>query len=166
MYTNYKKFTKSLSSFSFPLLLLFLPSCFLEHFTEPDQEALREMSKYEKQKSVCQKNSGVCYARKTKNNRRYKFNEEYYLEKLENSNDAYRTRAATEVAEAGITNSKIISKLDYLALNDSSKWVRRASVKALAKLQGKQAINTLSLAEKDKDPWVRHSAKLAKNKLK
>ena len=157
---------QKVSYFTFVMCTCLLSGCFLEHFTHPDDKARLEIAKYENVKMPCAAKAGVCYSKYTSKSKRFSFNDQYYLQKLESENDALRTQAVNEIAEIGVTDPRVVSKIDYLAIHDSSKWVRRASVKALAKIQGQDAIPTLSKAEKDKDPWVRHSASLAKSKLK
>ena len=88
------------------------------------------------------------------------------LRNLEHHRDAVRSTAATELGFIGHGRPDVIKALKTATWKDPSKWVRRAAVKSLYKLQGKASIPTLKNALKDKDPWVVHSARnlIHKNK--
>lgn len=139
--------------------------CLLSYVTEPDQQAKKEMAKSFDQVPGCAKNSNkTCHVNNSES-KRYKLKERHTISMLNNSDDAIRTQAVTEVAEYGITEDSVIAKINEMAIHDKSKWVRRASVKTLAKTLGREALPTLKLASHDSDPWVRHSAQKAIIKL-
>lgn len=81
------------------------------------------------------------------------------LKNLTSYNDAVRTTAATELGYLGVPRADVLEALRTATWKDRSKWVRRAAVKSVSKLAGKNAIPTLKNALKDRDPWVVHSAK-------
>lgn len=88
------------------------------------------------------------------------------LKNLTSINDAVRTTAATELGFIGQARPDVLIALKTATWKDRSKWVRRAAVKSVYKLAGRDAIPTLKNALKDKDPWVVHSAQRALAMLK
>jgi HEAT repeat protein len=160
---NTKSIFKNLFSNMLPALLLMQSSCILGLITEPDEKARQSMAALAynspcSRLASCKKNPS--------NQKRYKLSENKYLERLEDTNPAVRTRAVTEVAEFNYSSDEIIAKLERMASNDESKWVRRAAVKSLSKISGNRSKNIISSACSDEDEWVRHSAKKAMLKLK
>ena len=83
---------------------------------------------------------------------------------LNHSRDAVRTTAVTELGVIAHGRPGVVKLLREATWRDPSKWVRRAAVKAVYKLEGKKSYPTLRNALKDKDPWVVHSAKNLLNK--
>ncbi len=81
------------------------------------------------------------------------------LSNLYHDRDAVRATAATELGFIAHGRPGIIKVLREATWKDRSKWVRRAAVKAIYKLEGRKAFPTLRNALKDKDPWVVHSVK-------
>jgi len=81
------------------------------------------------------------------------------LSNLNHERDAVRATAVTELGFIAHGRPGIIKVLREATWKDPSKWVRRAAVKAIYKLEGKRAYPTLRNALRDKDPWVVHSAK-------
>ncbi len=135
--------------------------------TEPDDVARREMVKSYDYNNYCSKNSAnACYEKPNRRRIRSKLKESTILNQLESPNDAQRTRAVTDLIYLNERDEDIISKLESMVVTDESKWVRRAAVKALAKLSGKESLTTLKFAKKDQDQWVRHSATEAIKKLR
>lgn len=154
------------------IFLCFFNSCALSYFTEPDVRARKEMLKNEMSRTSLHaggcmgKNVGTCSAqRKRYSYSRYKLKEKQSLSMLNNKDDALRTQAVTEMSEARYLNEDVIERIKNMAITDPSKWVRRASVKAISKISGKHAIPTLKIALKDRDKWVRHSASQSLAKL-
>ena len=81
------------------------------------------------------------------------------LSNLYHERDAIRASAATELGFIAQGRPGVAKSLREATWKDRSKWVRRAAVKAIYKLEGRKAFPTLRNALKDKDPWVAHSAK-------
>ena len=81
------------------------------------------------------------------------------LSNLYHERDAIRASAATELGLIAHGRPAVIKSLREATWKDRSKWVRRAAVKAIYKLEGRKAFPTLRNALKDKDPWVVHSAR-------
>src|SRR5690606_605743 len=149
------------------LFLLSLNSCALALVTEPDEFAKREMVKSYDHNNYCSKNnSHTCYDKPHRRKVMFKLKDNSILNQLDSSSDAQRTRAVTELLYQNENDPETISKLESMVVKDKSKWVRRASVKALAKLSGKGSLSTLKIAKEDKDRWVRHSATEALKNLR
>ena len=145
-------------------IFLTLSGCVLGYITEPDAKAIKEQKKYDQ--LPCSKITGSsCQAKSSQQKRRYKLSDSRYLTQLKDPNAAIRTQTATEVAELGLASEQIILTLENLVKTDPSKWVRRASVKSLAKISGDRSREVIKLACKDKDEWVRQSANNALSKL-
>ncbi len=84
---------------------------------------------------------------------------EQLKKQLSDPDAARRTNAATSLGEFGPAARMAIPALIYAVKYDSSKWVRRASVKALPKISSDQeTIAALRYALNDKNSWVSHSA--------
>jgi hypothetical protein len=91
---------------------------------------------------------------------------EQLLVQLSSSDAAARTGAATDLGALGSFASPAIDPLAHAARYDESKWVRRASVKSLAKISSEQqVVQTLTAASHDRDRWVAHSAQRALRKM-
>lgn len=149
------------------LFFLSLNSCALTLITEPDDFARREMEKSYGSNNYCAKSgANACYEKPSHLRVRSNLKDSSLYYQLDSPNDAQRTRAVTELLHLNDNNPDVISKLESLVVTDDSKWVRRASVKALAKLSGRDSLSTLKYAKKDKDKWVRHSATEAIKNLK
>ncbi|MCC6954691.1 MAG: HEAT repeat domain-containing protein [Deltaproteobacteria bacterium] len=84
------------------------------------------------------------------------------LEKLTKNLDykdpVVRTHAAFWLGEMREAARPAIPALTSTLLKDDSRWVRRASAKALGKIGTSDAVRPLTLALKDRDKWVAHSA--------
>jgi HEAT repeat protein len=143
------------------MIFLIQSSCVLLLITEPDEEAL----KYNKKNcSSCgRKSASVRTKTSYRNLNRSKLvnSVSTYIEDLSSESDVARVNAATLL---GYLEKHAIDAVPYLenaALNDSSKWVRRASVKSLSKIGAKSSLRIFDLARKDKDPYVKMSAEKA-----
>jgi HEAT repeat protein len=91
---------------------------------------------------------------------------EQLMVQLRNSDAAVRTNAATDIGALGSFASPAIGPLANAARYDESKWVRRASVKSLAKISSEpRVVQTLTAASHDSDKWVAHSAQKALHKM-
>lgn len=77
---------------------------------------------------------------------------------LAHGDAALRSTAAYYLGALGTKARSAVPALTTAALRDSSNWVRRSSVKALAKIGSPDVWPTIHLARNDADPWVRHSA--------
>ena len=91
---------------------------------------------------------------------------DFALRNLRSNNDATRTSAATDLGFYGDNRPMVVEALKTASWKDRSKWVRRAAVKSLYKLAGRDAIPSLKVALRDSDPWVVHSAQQALAKLR
>ncbi|GEM_PF-5621698 len=76
---------------------------------------------------------------------------------LQNGDSAARTRAATGLGDQGRRARSALPQL-IAALDDESKNVRRAAVKALEKVGGVEIEEPLILKLRDRDRYVRESA--------
>ena len=92
--------------------------------------------------------------KKTKLERRL----EKLTKNLKYKDDVVRTHAAFWLGEMRGDGVAAVPDLVDSMLHDESRWVRRASAKALGKIGSGEAIRPLSLAVKDRDKWVAHSA--------
>lgn len=81
------------------------------------------------------------------------------LAQLNSSRDVDRAHAAFWLGEE--LNPAAVEALVYRLQNDTSKWVRRASAKALAKIGDSRALEPLRRAMHDRDPFVAKSAQAA-----
>ena len=86
------------------------------------------------------------------------------IKQLENGDAAARTRAATTLGEYPGRVDDSIGPL-IRATEDPSKNVRRAAVKALARLKDSRGVAPIRQRLKDPDPFVRESARNALRQL-
>ncbi|HMO17354.1 MAG TPA: HEAT repeat domain-containing protein [Oligoflexia bacterium] len=84
---------------------------------------------------------------------------------LKSGSDAERTRAASTLGDLGSASIPAVKELEYHCISDKSKWVRRASVKALAKIDGRGSRGVIRKATEDRDPYVKASAQTALNRI-
>jgi len=87
------------------------------------------------------------------------------IESLSNGTEVARTHAATDLGMSRENGTRVIEALARATQVDRSKWVRRAAVKSLEKVGGRNAIPHLRQAAKDRNKWVAHSAKKALQRL-
>ncbi len=88
------------------------------------------------------------------------------ISQLGHSNDVVRTHAATDLGMLGSKAQRAVVPLSNALERDSSKWVRRAAVKALAKIGTPDVLGPLTLALHDSNKYVAHSAKQALRRLR
>jgi hypothetical protein len=160
---NIKKIIKNAIPLTIALILLVQSGCILSLITEPDEKAKQSMTKLAYNSPCSRLNS--C-SKNIPHKKRYKLSENKYLIQLEDQNSAVRTRAVTEIAEFGYSSEEVIAKIEKMASQDESKWVRRAAVKSLTKISGSRSKSIIASACNDKDEWVRYSAKKAMLQLK
>jgi HEAT repeat protein len=147
------------------MIMLAQSSCMLLLLTDPDEEAL----KYNKNtiprncsscgnKSAPQRNKA---SYRNLNRAKIRNSVSSYINDLSSESDVTRVNAATLL---GYLDEHAIDAVPYLektALNDPSKWVRRASVKSLSRIGAESSLRVFNLAQKDKDPYVKMSAEKA-----
>ncbi len=158
--------------FSLVLILFYTQGCLLTYVTEPDEQALASQANggiIENKNGACGINPPEPGTRAFYNSRKKDYRSIVLdlVKKMSHSSDVVRTNAATEIGNLGAENlgdqaSISISKLENLAESDTSKWVRRASIKALAKIGSPSSLSVITSSFKDPDPYVRHSAENAK----
>jgi hypothetical protein len=142
---------------------LMINSCALLLITEPDEQALR----YQK-KSGC----SDCERKKSQKKTIYKPTHpaiskiDIYKNQLSSSSDAVRSSAATQIGLMGPDGASAVAQLEHAVLYDPSKWVRRASVKALYKIGSRSSLRVLETATKDTDHYVKMTASQAVSKWK
>jgi HEAT repeat protein len=159
---------------------LFLNSCALLLITEPDEQAKRYQSKNDgselpcgsfKRSSIDNNNhiaNGKCENEKPfvramlKDQSSTKVSKiDFYIEQLNSNSDVVRTGAVTQLGMLGVFSMPAVPRLEYLALNDSSKWVRRSCIKSLQKIGSSTSLSIYKKALKDSDTYVKSSAKNA-----
>lgn len=119
----------------FLLIIPLLNSCILVPFTNPDEQARGERKK-ECSYFSCQKNAHSKYSpNKIQQNKNFTGDKiSLLIQSLDSDSDVVRTHASTDLGNLGSQAIKAVPKLETLAKNDPSKWVRRSAVKSLLKL--------------------------------
>lgn len=154
-----QRMLRSYSLLVAPLLLscVMLSGCFvLVPFIEPDEQATCHRCRVTEattQSPLRQKKHSQSSVDKTAR----------LIAQLASSREVDRTHAAFWLGETG--SASALTPLVNLLQSDRSKWVRRACVKALAKLGDPRALDPLMRATKDKDPFVASSARSAYSAL-
>lgn len=109
--------------------------------------------------NCCSKNKVYTDSINTRQTKRSSSKIALLLKDINSPDCAKRTRAATELGMLKSHARTAIEPLSQAIRQDECKWMRRASVKALAKISKEpEVIKTLKHASKDKDKWVAHSA--------
>lgn len=167
---------KFFSFLSFILFFFMQSSCALLLITEPDERTLKFQEKSAKGKSCtsCKdsKNTKERDAQKgfSASQDRYKKSQSakaisrYRYQLKSARSDAARTRAATELGMYDSLALDAVPDLEHAAINDKSKWVRRASIKSLYKIGSHSSLGVIRTATKDRDHYVKKSAEEAMNK--
>jgi HEAT repeat protein len=88
------------------------------------------------------------------------------ISQLKHEDDVVRTHAATDLGMMGSKAQRAVKPLYSVLERDESKWVRRAAVKALAKIGTPEVLAPLTFALSDSNKYVVHSAKRALKKLR
>ncbi len=152
------------------LSVLVLNSCALLLITEPDEQALR-YQKTNKIGNACSdlKREKSAKTKEVSLNNGNAFNQSpdkinFYIQQLSSASDATRAGAATQLGMLGYHAKPAVSNLEYSAIHDSSKWVRRASVKSLYKIGSHTSYRVFEKAKNDSDYYVKTAAEQAINK--
>lgn len=149
------------------LICSMLSACVLIPFTTPDKQALGDADKEcaifsckgEKRKFS---KSQAIHSSKKKDRK-----VEGLISKLHSDSDVIRTHASTDLGNMGSRAFGAVPKLEYLARNDKSKWVRRSAVKALSKIGSPGSIQVIrDVSDTDSNSYVRESATNALSKFK
>ncbi len=152
----------------FLLIIPLLNSCILAPFTNPDEQARGERKK-ECSYFSCQKNAHSKYPpNKSQQNKNFTGDKiSLLIQSLDSESDVVRTHASTDLGNLGSLAIKAVPKLETLAKNDPSKWVRRSAVKSLLKIGSPSSYPILNnISKNDSNQYVRESAMNAVSKFK
>jgi HEAT repeat protein len=145
------------------LLLLLLNSCALLLITEPDKESFHKADAsrcIDCRSSAKSSRSRLAASQDPNQNPNQNLSNKLslYRKQLLSSSDAVRTNAATQIGMMGKVAYPAVHDLERAVLQDNSKWVRRASVKALYKIGSRSSLAVLRKATSDSDYYVKTSA--------
>jgi len=151
-----------------PLLLLSFSSCvFLIPIAEYEQSAERDLGGYgDPRYAGYEGDTPKAPYRRSVKRSRFASQLRSLIDNLHSEDDVVRVHAATDLGALGKAASPAVPTLSAVVLQDSSKWVRRSAVKALARIGDRRGIPALERASRDRDRYVAHSANRALRRLR